>query len=52
MARLSHRVVYTYGECRIYNEQMEEKRIKQAFWIKKKLIVIETFLPVVPVRVA
>lgn len=52
MARLSHRVAYDYGECRICNEQMEEKRIKQECWIKKKLIVIKTFLPVAPVRVA
>jgi YgiT-type zinc finger domain-containing protein len=32
---------YDYGECHICGEQMEEKRIKQEFWIKDNLIVIE-----------
>ena len=32
---------YDYGECHICGEQMEERRIKQEFWIKSKLIVIE-----------
>jgi YgiT-type zinc finger domain-containing protein len=32
---------YKYGKCHICGERMEEKRIKQDFWIKGKLIVIE-----------
>ena len=30
-----------YGECEICNTQMQEKLIKQDFWIQGKLIVIE-----------
>ena len=30
-----------YGKCRVCGEQMEERRIKQDFWIKETLIVIE-----------
>jgi YgiT-type zinc finger domain-containing protein len=33
--------MYDYGECHICGERMEEKRVKQDFWIKGKLIVIE-----------
>ena len=33
---------YDYGKCHVCGEQMEEKRIKQDFWIKGKLIVIES----------
>ena len=33
--------LYDYGECHICGERMEERRIKQGFWIKDKLIVIE-----------
>ena len=29
------------GECPVCGERMEEKRVKQAFWIKGKLVVIE-----------
>jgi YgiT-type zinc finger domain-containing protein len=32
---------YNYGKCHICGKRMEEKRIKQDFWIKGKLIVIE-----------
>ncbi len=32
---------YEYGECEICNTLMKEKRIKQDFWIRGKLIVIE-----------
>lgn len=32
---------YDYGKCYTCGEQMEEKRIKQDFWIKGTLIVIE-----------
>lgn len=33
--------MYDYGECHVCGEQMKDKRIKQEFWIKGKLIVIE-----------
>ena len=33
---------YDYGECHACGEQMQEKRIKQDFWLKGKLIVIES----------
>jgi YgiT-type zinc finger domain-containing protein len=32
---------YDYGECRACGEQMVEQQIKQDFWIKGDLIVIE-----------
>jgi YgiT-type zinc finger domain-containing protein len=32
---------YDYGECEICNTPLEEKQIKQDFWIKGKLIVVE-----------
>jgi YgiT-type zinc finger domain-containing protein len=32
---------YSYGECHVCGERMEEKRIKQGFWVKDKLILIE-----------
>ena len=34
-------VNYTYGECEICNTPMQEKLIKQDFWIRGKLIVVE-----------
>jgi YgiT-type zinc finger domain-containing protein len=33
---------YDYGECHVCGEQMSEKRIKQDFWLKGKLVVIES----------
>ena len=33
--------MYDYGECHVCGEWMEEKRVKQDFWIKGKLIVID-----------
>jgi YgiT-type zinc finger domain-containing protein len=33
---------YDYGKCHVCGEQMEEKRINQDFWLKGKLIVIES----------
>ncbi len=32
---------YNYGECHVCGERMEERQIKQGFWIKDKLILIE-----------
>ncbi|HEX7722414.1 MAG TPA: YgiT-type zinc finger protein [Pyrinomonadaceae bacterium] len=31
-----------YGKCHVCGEQMHEKRISQDFWLKGKLIVIES----------
>ncbi|MBI3015168.1 MAG: YgiT-type zinc finger protein [Candidatus Tectomicrobia bacterium] len=33
--------MHDYGECHTCGEWMKERRIKQDFWIKGKLIVIE-----------
>lgn len=33
---------YDYGKCHVCGEQMHEKRISQDFWLKGKLIVIES----------
>ena len=33
--------MYDYGECHLCGERMKARRIKQEFWIKGKLIVIE-----------
>ena len=33
---------YNYGKCHVCGEQMREKRINQDFWLKGKLIVIES----------
>ena len=32
---------YHYGKCHVCGEQMEERRIKQDFWLKGSLVVIE-----------
>ena len=32
---------YNYGECEICDARMVEKRIKQDFWIRGKLVVID-----------
>jgi YgiT-type zinc finger domain-containing protein len=32
---------YDYGECEICNTPMREKIIKQDFWIRGKLIIVE-----------
>ncbi len=33
--------IYDYGQCHICGEVMEERQIKQDFWLKGELIVIE-----------
>jgi YgiT-type zinc finger domain-containing protein len=33
---------YDYGKCHVCGEQMQEKRVNQDFWLKGKLIVIES----------
>ena len=38
----NHKPPYDYGKCHVCGEQMHEKRINQEFWLKGKLIVIES----------
>jgi YgiT-type zinc finger domain-containing protein len=38
---MNSKTKYDYGKCHVCGEQMKEKRIKQDFWIKGDLIVIE-----------
>lgn len=33
---------YDYGKCHVCGEQMQEKQVHQDFWLKGKLIVIES----------
>ena len=33
--------MYNYGKCEICGTPLEEKNIRQDFWIKDKLVVIE-----------
>ena len=33
--------MYDYGECHICGELVKERRVKQQFWVKGKLIVME-----------
>jgi YgiT-type zinc finger domain-containing protein len=32
---------YNYGACHVCGERMVERRIKQDFWIKENLVVVE-----------
>ena len=38
----NNKAAYNYGKCHVCGEQMKEKRINQDFWVKGKLIVIES----------
>ena len=38
----NNKTTYNYGKCHVCGEQMKEKRINQDFWLKGKLIVIES----------
>jgi YgiT-type zinc finger domain-containing protein len=38
----NNRAIYDYGKCHVCGEKMEEKTINQDFWLKGKLIVIES----------
>ena len=33
---------HNYGKCHVCGEQMQEKKINQDFWLKGKLVVIES----------
>ncbi len=37
----TRREKYDYGECDICDTHMEERRVKQDFWIRGKLLVVE-----------
>lgn len=39
---MNNKKKYDYGKCHVCGEQMREKRINQDFWVKGKLIVIES----------
>jgi YgiT-type zinc finger domain-containing protein len=39
---MNNKTPYDYGKCNVCGEQMQEKRINQDFWLKGKLIVIES----------
>ncbi|MCR4322007.1 MAG: YgiT-type zinc finger protein [Candidatus Brocadiaceae bacterium] len=41
MKRKEKETEYDYGECKICNTPMQEKYIKQDFWIRGELIVVE-----------
>jgi YgiT-type zinc finger domain-containing protein len=38
----NHKKNYDYGKCHVCGEQMQEKRVNQDFWLKGKLVVIES----------
>ncbi len=38
----NNKAPYDYGNCHVCGEQMQEKTINQDFWLKGKLIVIES----------
>ena len=39
---MNNKRAYDYGKCHVCGEQMVEKKINQDFWVKGKLIVIES----------
>jgi YgiT-type zinc finger domain-containing protein len=39
---MNNKLPYDYGKCHVCGEQMQEKKINQDFWLKGKLIVIES----------
>jgi YgiT-type zinc finger domain-containing protein len=41
-AHVHRKKEYDYGECHVCGEQMQEQRINQDFWLKGKLVVIES----------
>lgn len=38
----NNKPTYDYGKCHVCGEKMEKKKINQDFWLKGKLIVIES----------
>ena len=38
---MSKKKDYDYGECHVCGERMRERRVKQDFWVKDQLVVIE-----------
>lgn len=39
---MTNKKKYDYGKCHVCGEQMQEKLVHQDFWLKGKLIVIES----------
>ncbi|HXD32142.1 MAG TPA: type II toxin-antitoxin system MqsA family antitoxin [Pyrinomonadaceae bacterium] len=39
---MNNKEKYSYGKCHVCGEQMQERQIKQDFWLKGKLVVIES----------
>ncbi len=35
------KIKYNYGECEMCGTQMQEKLIKQDFWLRGKLVIVE-----------
>jgi YgiT-type zinc finger domain-containing protein len=33
---------YNYGKCHVCGEQMQERKVSQDFWVKNKLVIIES----------
>ena len=38
----NHTAAYDYGKCHACGEQMQERQINQEFWLKGKLLAIES----------
>ena len=38
---MKKKACYNYGACHVCGERMEERRVKQDFWIKETLVVVE-----------
>jgi YgiT-type zinc finger domain-containing protein len=38
---MKKKMSYNYGACHVCGERMEERRIKQDFWVKEQLVVVE-----------
>jgi YgiT-type zinc finger domain-containing protein len=39
--RMTKKKAYNYGQCHVCGERMEERLVKQDFWVKEQLVVIE-----------
>jgi YgiT-type zinc finger domain-containing protein len=38
----NNKTTYNYGKCHVCGEQMRESKVNQDFWVKGKLVVIES----------
>jgi YgiT-type zinc finger domain-containing protein len=39
--RMTKKKAHNYGQCHVCGERMQERRVKQDFWVKEQLVVIE-----------